>query len=145
MISDADSFGTASSRRAVTGDEEYSSPLEVADVDGDGTDEIVVHATAKSSTLQVFEVEDGEVSAGVTWANDPGADPDEGSNRMITSDVNGDGLADAVLLHTAEGGAVTIDVATSTGTSFSEPRRWAAPECLNKDCKESWHMIGRAL
>lgn len=144
MLSDGTSFGGLGAPRAITADEDLSAPIDVADVDGDGVEEILALATGETATVQVFRVDDGEIAPGDTWLTDHGDDPD-GSTDLTTSDVNGDGSADLVLLRTAEDRSVTIDVAVSDGDSFDEPAQWAAPQCLNKECKESWNIIGRAL
>lgn len=141
MLSDGAGFGEPSEPRDTPKNGLVMTPLDVADVDGDGADEIVTYRFGDPGRIVVHDVEDGTVSDGEQWASDPVEDPEDSLDISLL-DVDGDGRSDLVIQRAKTRTAVAYDVALSTGTSFEAPATWVEVPCLNKGCDEDFSMLG---
>ncbi|KQZ66778.1 serine/threonine-protein kinase [Nocardioides sp. Root151] len=140
LLSDGSGFQTPSNPRNTPKNGVVATPLDVADVDGDGADEIVTHLRGAPGTIRVHEFEDDTISAGEDWVVDLVDDPDDPLDIAMI-DVNGDGRADVVVQRAMTDTGVPFDVALSTGQSFDSPLRWGEIACLNKGCDETFSML----
>ncbi|QIX25415.1 protein kinase [Nocardioides sp. JQ2195] len=140
LRSDGSGFAPASAGQATPFDGPVPPPVDVADLDGDGTEEVVVLVRDVPGILRVHRFEDDALSEGEDWATDPVGDP-EGTAALALVDVDGDGKSDAVLQRSNTETHVRLDVALSTGESFRAPSRWAEVACLNKECDETWSIV----
>ncbi|GAA0617613.1 DNRLRE domain-containing protein [Kribbella sandramycini] len=96
---------------------ERSKP-QVADVDGDGKDDIVAlyEHSSTDAALKVFR-STGTAYALSDWWRDP-ATFDPARTALSVGDLSGDGKEDAALVYSLDGGGREVFTLTSTGMSF---------------------------
>lgn len=140
MLSDGSGFSSPTAGRETPDDGPVPPPLDVADLDGDGAEEVVVHVRGKPGTLRVHRFEKDALSEGEDWVTDPDVSRDDTQDITLV-DVNGDGMTDAVLQRVKTETTIRLDVALSTGDSFEPPVRWGKVPCLNQGCAEVWSML----
>ncbi|MBC7237263.1 MAG: VCBS repeat-containing protein [Chloroflexi bacterium] len=108
-------------------------PRFFADVNGDGlADAILFH---KSVGIKVA-LSNGNAFEAPTWWNKAGAFCKESQDaypRML-ADVNGDGMADAILFHPTSG----IKVALSNGSSFAWPVWWSRESAFYQESQNAY-------
>ncbi|MDT0203074.1 serine/threonine-protein kinase [Nocardioides sp. AE5] len=132
-------FEVAGSRDVIE-DQDYSAQYVLADVDGNGSDEVVAHVSPADgpAQVQVFAFVDSKFADPVVWFTD-----DEGATTrgLTATDMDGDGLEDVVLLRDPPGdGTLPLTVARSDGSAFSRVTE-SGITCVVEECKESWHVL----
>lgn len=109
-------------------DPEFSRHL--ADVDGDGRDDVVAFGR---SGVEVALAEEGQFASGGLWTSDFshssfGFGWDDKRPPRFVEDMDGDGRADLVVFY-----GTTVYVARSTGSSFGPSEAWSTPGELGTD------------
>ncbi|MEO9325276.1 protein kinase [Nocardioides sp. C4-1] len=120
----------------------------VGDVDGDGTDELVVESGIRRG-IYVYRFTDGAIGTREEWSRTVrGADEAReqlyasGIRSYVLSDVDGDGADDLVQLYEPLEGEsdLRFSVRTSDGSSFGDEADWGRLPC-GEECTDSFTFI----
>ncbi|TYL45344.1 serine/threonine protein kinase [Nocardioides sp. BGMRC 2183] len=120
----------------------------IGDVDGDGTDELVVESGVRRG-LWVYRFTDGEIGAREEWARTYRS-REEARSQIYTSgivgyalsDVDGDGDEDMIQVYeaTKKNPALGVTVRISDGESFADEAEWGALQC-GEECDDIYDPI----